>query len=153
MENKKSFNLEIVILGFLVVGVLMIILINREFLFDNEMSRIDRYDHKDVIGEINNNRINFDFSLTGVETIWELDAIDDGIVNIEYLSDVKEGEFKVSLVKPNNEVIDILNQSQYGEKEIEIPRGKSIIQISGERSKGNLQFYVGSRDNIVLTSR
>ena len=161
MENKKSVNFAIVIFGVLVVGILMIIkpLINKYYLLENEMSEIDRYEKmklynsKDIIGETTNNRTNFDFSLTGVETIWELDAIDDGIVNVEYLSDIKEGNFKVSLVKSNNEVVDILNQSEYGETEIEIPKGKSIIQISGEGSKGNLQFYVGSKDNILLTSR
>lgn len=85
---------------------------------------------------------------TGMVTVYELKTDEDSTIKVDFKADISNGDFKIVLIDPNDNVIDILEQSSSVEKEIDIPSGKSRLKIVGYNAKGNITLTL-SNDNDV----
>lgn len=49
-----------------------------------------------------------------MDTIWQVISNNDTEINIKYSSNIESGKFKVVLIDPYNNVINILEQTELG---------------------------------------
>jgi len=85
-----------------------------------------------------------------MDTIWKLETSQDTSVNIEYTSEISSGKFKVVLINPDDEVINILEQSTSGNRDVNLINGKSRIKIVGNNARGKLQLSISSNKDVKL---
>lgn len=162
MKSRKS--LVIAIISLLILGAIIINLnpiikalyvgsYQRTLYNDNSkiIAEGDSYSFLNKTGINENNETNLEFRFTGMDTIWELDASKDTVIKIDYKSEILEGKFKVVLIEPTDKIINIIEQSATGNKEISIIKGKSRIKMVGDDAKGKLQWTMLSSNDVNIT--
>ncbi len=98
------------------------------------------------------NELNADIKLSGIDTLWELDCEKPDNLVITYTSENKSGDFKVVLVKPNQEVEVLFENTEEGTKYKKIPMGKNYIRIIGSQSDVafEIDYKVGDQTKITM---
>lgn len=89
-------------------------------------------------------------TFSGMETIWKIEAQDEGILALEFTSIVNRGEFKVVLISPENEVVNILQQNEAGFKSVPLKIGFSRLKIVGLESSGELTLTISGGEKIKI---
>lgn len=126
----------------------------REIFDDNNkiISQSDSYSFRNRVGRTLGNESNIEFSFfTGMETIWKINASEKEDIRIEYNSSISEGDFKIVLITPENEVINIISQSGEGNKIIQLNKGSSRFKIIGRDAKGEIEIKIEGGENIKLS--
>lgn len=82
----------------------------------------------------------------GVKVLWVIEAEDNSEIELSYDLQVKEGEFKIVLVTPKAEIINIAEQSKKGSFNIDASEGKYSIKIVGRKAAGNIQIDLVSHE-------
>lgn len=150
--NKKSLIL---------VGVLLLTLLlsacssngDKKGIY-NDNSKIikegDSYTYKERKGETTENGCNIEFSsFSGMETIWSIEALKEDKITINFNSKVNKGDFKLVLITTDNEVINILENTQEGNSEVTIKEGKSRIKFVGKATSGSCEISILSKDEDI----
>ena len=79
-----------------------------------------------------NNHSDISFSVfNGIDTITLLNTGDGDELEIEFISKINKGYFKLVFISPDNEIIVLLNQSQKGIKKLIPGKGISRIKMMG----------------------
>lgn len=113
----------------------------------NDNSKIvkeaDSYNYLKRVGNAKGNNASITFDrFYGMDTIWTIDADEDGAIKIDYDADIKNGSFKTVIITPNNVVNLIFENSQSGSKEISVKKGKNRIKIIGSDARGEIDFTI-----------
>lgn len=118
---------------------------DQEKIFDDLNIIIQDYDSYSYLikkGQNVGNTSDLEFYFTGMDTIWNINAQNDGVLHVSYQSVIINGEFKVLLIAPDNKIVTILEQSESGEKDIRVLEGISIIKIVGRNAEGRIKMIL-----------
>ena len=163
MKSIKKFI--ILIISLMVIGVIaskVIIVLESDSLgangrdiYNNEykiVSENDSYSYlrKKLKNEENNMNLKF-VEFTGIDTAYNIESYKEGIITLQYETEILKGEFKVLLITPSNEIVNVLEGNNKGNNNIKISSGKSKIRIVGNKSTGNLKINITSSDDIDIT--
>ncbi|WP_291651286.1 hypothetical protein [Clostridium sp.] len=157
MSNKKL----VYFIGPIIIVSGIVITINRfldKFYFENNENCIyndnskivsinDNHSYLEKKGINENSSTDITFKFTGMDTIWQVMSGNDTEITIKYSSNIESGKFKVVLIDPNNNIINILEQTQLGEGKYTIKKGTSRIKIVGSETTGNLEMDISIRED------
>lgn len=111
----------------------------------------DSFTFKVRIGNSMNNEASIKFStFNGMETLWSINAKNNGSITLDYDAEIDKGDFKLVLITPDNEIVKIFEGSEEGEKRIDLIEGESRIKIVGKESKGKLTIYIKEEENVKI---
>ena len=113
----------------------------------------DSYSYIGKVGTSEGQKTELKFELSGMETLWEIEAEEDSYLDTEYLSSIESGQLKVVMITPQNEVETIFEQTGTGNKSILVKAGLNRIKIVGKSAKGNIKFTLYPGENIQLKAR
>ncbi|WP_157453633.1 hypothetical protein [Clostridium sartagoforme] len=77
-----------------------------------------------------------------MDTIWSIISENDAMISINFSSDIELGTFKVVLIDPNNNITNILEQSQEGTEVYKVKKGNNRIKIVAKEAKGKLKLDI-----------
>jgi hypothetical protein len=111
----------------------------------------DSYSFGSRIGNTYDDKTKFKFSrFYGTETLWTVDAKEEGTITLEIKADVENGKFKAVLISPDKEVSTIFEGSKEEKLEVKVPKGKSRIKVVGDGAKGDISIKIKESDNIKV---
>ncbi|MEG0550671.1 MAG: hypothetical protein RR554_05895 [Vagococcus sp.] len=98
------------------------------------------------------NKLDAKVKFSGIDTLWELDCQKNDELVIAYKTENKTGKFKVLLVKPDQEMELIVENTETGTSTLEIPKGKNYIRIVGSQSEADIEmsYKVGTQTKIIM---
>ena len=125
----------------------------KKTIFDNNDKIVqegDSFYFLNRVGETNEKYTDIEYSkFYGVQTIWVIQSEKQSEILLNVNSKVKNGGFKVVLVTPEQEGINIVEQNNKGTYKINVPEGKYSIKIVGKNAYGrirvDLEAAVGDR--------
>lgn len=158
MKSIKKFI--ILVISLIIVGAVaskVIILLetnrlgaNERNIYNNEkkiVSESDSYSYLRRKLENEEKNIKFEFvEFTGIDTAYNIESTKEGIIELQYESQILKGKFKILLITPKNEIITVLS----GNSNIKIESGQSKIRIVGYRSTGNFKMNIISTYGIDI---
>ena len=162
MKSIKKFI--ILIISLIIVGAIaskVIILLesdrlgaNERNIYNNEekiVSESDSYSYLRRKLENEKNNMDFEFvEFTGIDTVYNIQSTKEGVIELQYKSEILKGKFKILLITPKNEIITVLSGNSKGNSKIKIESGESKIRIVGYKSTGNFTMNVISTDDIDI---
>lgn len=121
----------------------------------NDNSKIasqgDSYTFRDRIGSTRSDNLSLTFSgFYGKQTIWRMDAIEIGSINLDVRTILKGGKFKICLVNTNKEVSVIAEGQNSKNVSISIPTGRSALVIIGNNADGEVNISLREKVNVSI---
>lgn len=114
--------------------------------FDDEDKIVedkDSYTYKKRIGKTVENEIDLKFSsFTGIETINRIKVNEEKEIIFTFQSTIDDGDFKVVLITPEDEIINILEGTSEGTESITLKKGISKIKLVGKKAKGEVKINI-----------
>ena len=160
MRLKKNITIGGLLILVICPAIIISVIIKGSYAGDyqksiyNDNSKItavaNSYSYLNKVGTNENNKTDLEFRFTGMDTIWELEAEKDTDIKLSYNSNISGGKFKVVLITPQEQVIDIIDQASAGEKEIKLVSGKSRIKIVGDDARGNLKMELFGEEGVKI---
>lgn len=80
------------------------------------------------------------FKFSGMDTIWCINSKNEVDVVFKYNAVIKEGDFKVVLINPDDSINEIIDSSEEGEITHLIKPGKTRVKIVGNKVSGSLKL-------------
>lgn len=154
MKNSKAFI--VILLSILILGIVTGCNVNdyqKNIYSDNSkiVKEGDSYTFKNRLGSTTKDEINIKFStFYGMQTIWIIEASKEGVLTINYESQIKNGDFKTVLISPDDVVSHIFEQSENGNTTLNIPKGKSRIKIVGNGANGEVAITIKPDENMQI---
>ena len=125
-------------------------------IYDNDaliLEEADSYTYS-VRTENNANVANqFDLTFrgfTGKETIFTLNVNRTTSIDIDYLSDVSSGHFKVVITTPDSKVFTILTGSDEDNETLSLGEGTYLIMLVGKTAFGSVSMTLSNIDDITI---
>lgn len=114
--------------------------------FDDENKIIedkDSHTYKKRIGKTVENEVDIQFdSFTGIETINRIELDEEKDIIFNFKSTIDGGDFKVVLITPDDEIINILEGTNEGTKTISLKEGIIKIKLVGRKAEGEVKFNI-----------
>lgn len=143
-KNIQKFALlfSLVILSFVLGGCG--IDEDKETIYDDDQ-RIaqegDSFSFYQRTGETDEKHVDIKYNrFYGVQTLWVIKTKDQSEINLNYNSQVNNGKFKVVLITPEREVINIAEQNRKGSFKVAVSKGKYSLKIVGNNANGAIRF-------------
>ena len=129
---------------------------NQKYIYNDDLKIMDQGDsysfsYKEGICE--GNTVDLKFKFTGSNTLWDIETNNEAVINIDYSANISDGKFKVILITPENEIINVLEQSDSGKKEIKLKNGTSRIKMVALDAKGSLILNIEDNEQIILKGK
>ena len=125
-------------------------------IYDNDaliLEEADSYTYS-VRTENNANVANqFDLTFrgfTGKETIFTLNVNRTTSIDIDYLSDVSSGHFKVVITTPDSKVFTILTGSDEDNETLSLGEGTYLIKLVGKTAFGTVSMTLSNINDIRI---
>lgn len=157
MMNKKILIGSVILLLIAIIFGSMYVfnhmtLSHREIYDDNSaiIKVADSYTYVNKSGTSKKNETSLTFELTGMETLWKINAEKEGSIDIDYTSSINDGQLKLVLIKPDDSIDIIFEQSDTGIKSFKVQKGLNRIKIVGRQAKGTVKFKIHSDKEIEL---
>jgi len=99
-----------------------------------------------------NNKSQMKFNMSGMETLWEIEASKDNFIDIEYSSKISRGNFKVVLISPDNNLQTVFEGTGEGTIRAEILEGVNRIKVVGKNAKGSINIILISNESNRISS-
>ncbi|MGI6451663.1 MAG: hypothetical protein ACOX3R_15790 [Desulfitobacteriia bacterium] len=101
----------------------------------------DSYSFYQRIGKTSQKYLAIEYSrFYGVQTIWVWKNEQEREIAVDYDSQVKSGKFKVVIVTPEGQIINIAEQNGQGSFKLVASRGKYSLKIVGYDAKGTVRL-------------
>jgi len=117
--------------------------------YDNDkyvVKQSDSYAYAERIGRTVNSTTDIQFSaFSGTDTIVFIMAEAGDELIAAFNSDISEGEFRIALISPDNDVSQILFQSEQGQKSFILEEGVSRIKFVGRDSSGTVHLRLAGQ--------
>lgn len=84
----------------------------------------------------------------GSNTFESMELEESSIVNIDFEAEILEGKFKIVLITPKEEVLNISENTEKGNFRIIAPEGNYIIKIVGNSASGRVTIKT-SKGNLL----
>ena len=123
-------------------------------IFDDESKIInqgDSYTYLTRLGKSIGNEAGIEFtSFSGTDTIYRIVSDGENAVVFSFESIVDKGDFKVVLITPDDEVINIVDGIKEGSETILLKEGTSRIKLVGKKAKGEIKLKIESGENVDI---
>lgn len=115
----------------------------------------DDYTYSRTSSENSNDKIDWNYSdFSGDDTVWILNSKEDCEITINYHSTVDNGKFKVVLANPKKEEVeDILEGTEEGNKTIKLSKEEYRIKIVGKNAEGQIKLSINENKNVEITNK
>jgi len=117
--------------------------------FDSDkyvVKQVDSFTYAERVGRTVNSATDILFrSFSGTDTIVYIMAEAGDELILTYNSIISEGEFRIVLISPINDVSNILIHSEKGEKSFILEEGVSRIKFVGRESSGSVNLVLSGR--------
>ncbi len=101
----------------------------------------DSYTFVGRSGNESKNRIDVSFrKFAGVQTLWLIEAKEDGVIELDYDNEITKGDFKLVVVTPEGEVDNVAEQTNKGSYKVTTSKGKYRIKIVGRTATGEFEM-------------
>jgi len=111
----------------------------------------DSYTFRDRIGSVKENNLSLTFNgFYGKQSIWRLDAVEDGSVDLDIKITMKTGMFKLCLINNENKVSLIAEGLSINKLSVPIKKGRSYLVIVGNNADGEVRASLQATDGIVV---
>lgn len=157
-SQMKHYNK--LILGIFIVLTIMIItscssVVNyQNSIFQDEnkiVENVDSYTYRSRIGKSRGNKYDVKFaSFSGMDTIYKIKSDGENDVVFAFESVIEDGEFKVVLITPDDEIINLVNGTKEGNERIKIKEGVNRIKLVGKKAKGEIKLKIDSGEDIAI---
>lgn len=115
-------------------------------IFDDEneiVKKTNSYTYRSKKGTAEDDKINLEFaSFTGKDTVYKIRVDKESKVTFHFDSKIDKGDFKVVVVTPHDKIINVLNGTERGSKEIILEEGTNRIKFLGRRAKGKIDIDI-----------
>ncbi|WP_026477187.1 hypothetical protein [Alkaliphilus transvaalensis] len=161
MNQKLKFILPALV----VLAIMALAIFNFPAPFDNSKQRaiyddnskiveaFDSYSFQRRLGGNTEEETNITFNFSGMETLWDITASQESTIQILFDAKISKGRFKVVLISPDMEVINILENTQNGAMELKLSEGASRIKIVGDNTRGDLHLSFANYEDVIIESR
>lgn len=127
----------------------------QESIFNDEKKIVkegDSHTYKTRLGSIKNNETDIKFtSFTGSETIYKFKADEENNITFNFNSTINNGDFKVVLITPEDEIINIIYGQEEGSETILLKKGISRMKLVGNKANGEINIYIDAEKEIKIT--
>jgi len=89
-------------------------------------------------------------SFSGTDTIFRITSDTGSDIVFNFESIVDKGDFKVVLITPDNEIIEIVNGGKEGNEIVKLKEGTSRVKLVGRKSKGQIKMDIEAEENIKI---
>ena len=97
------------------------------------------------------NQVHIEFSkFYGTDTIWRIESNGNNTLELSYKSEISKGKFKLVLVTEDEEVVNLLESSDEGTREVDIEKGTYRLKFVGQNAKGKVFIDIEENSNIEL---
>lgn len=155
----KKFTLHLFFIFIISLSLIMLsscgnINENKQSIYDDDGKIVRSGDSYNYVKKSENStkyKVGMTFgTFNGMDTLWRLESEGDASFTIEYDSEIDKGKFKCVLISPDDEVINIFEQSEEGIKTYKLLEGTSRIKIVGNNAGGAIAFVVSSDEEISI---
>lgn len=129
---------------------------NLEDLYSNEprqTGKINSYRYSNFMSSnTNNESANASFtSFIGLDTLWDLNATEDGQLIVHYDVESSEGSYKMVLVNYKDKTVTTIVESQgKDQKTYDLKKGKYAIKHVGLKANGEFSLKLQASANIEI---
>lgn len=114
-------------------------------------ARADSYSFVKRTGNFHDDTLSINFKgFSGKQTLWEINAKEDGEVSMDYRATLMSGKLKTCLITTEKEVVMITEATRSGTKSLSVHKGKSYITIVGNGADGSIEISLTAQDGISL---
>lgn len=154
MKKNKFLTTTLILVFLIILGGCSNISSYQKEIYDDD-SKIskqgDSYSFALRSGSTNGNETEIKFiTFNGMETLFNIDSKEEGTINLDYNSEINSGLFKLVLINPDDEIINIFEGSQNGSTTVNIKNGKSRLKIVGNDAKGEIKLLIKENGNIKI---
>lgn len=89
-------------------------------------------------------------SFSGTDTIFKITSDTETAIVFNFESIVDKGDFKVVLITPEDEIVEIVNGEQGGSETIQLKEGKSRVKLVGRKAKGQIKMNIEAGEDIKI---
>lgn len=153
MRKKKNLIIIVIVIISILGGFIFTIGSYQKSIYEDNSKIISKFDSSFYLNQVSNKIggvLKSKFRFTGMDTVYKLNAKEDGTISVNYNVNITSGKFKIVLISPDNEVITILEGSGEGNKEILLTNGKSRLKLVGNNAKGNIEISINTKNNIKI---
>lgn len=89
-------------------------------------------------------------SFSGTDTIFKITSDTESAIVFNFESIVDKGDFKVVLITPDDEIVEIVNGEKEGSETIKLKEGISRVKLVGRKSKGQIKMDIDAGEEIKI---
>ncbi len=86
----------------------------------------------------------------GMQTVWEVNAEEEGLLKVNYDCQLKRGKLKVVVITPELDVMHLFEQCGKGSREITLSEGKYVVRIVGKNANGKVSMQLEHGENVSI---
>lgn len=103
----------------------------------------DSYSYTNKTGSVEEDRLLYEIKgFYGKDTVWEIVADDECIINLNVSADIKSGKFKLCLVSNDSVVTTIFENSQDGVYPVTLTAGTNRVIMVGCKASGSVNVLL-----------
>ena len=111
------------------------------------------YNYTNSIGESSNDKMDMKYSgFYGTDTIWILEVKEESEITFNYDSIVDSGNFKAVLINNKEEIENISEGTEQGNKTIKLAKGKYKFKLVGRDAEGEINISINKNNNVGITN-
>jgi uncharacterized protein YxeA len=155
LKNKILFCICLLFL----IGIIIIcrVVFAKNNIYNNN-EKIVKYDYSYNYtnrigeGENSNDKIDIKYSgFYGTDTIWILESKEESEITFNYDSIVNSGDFKAVLINSQNEIENILEGTDQGNKTMKLAKGKYKFKLVGRNAEGKVKISIDKNKSIEVS--
>lgn len=164
-NNMRSINkILILIICLFIIGIVSwkyipmlewgVIGAHEKNMYDNEQRIKEQGDsYSYLLRKLNNNNdeVELKFSeFTGTDTLYTMECDFDTSIKLNYNLELSKGRFKIVVIDPSGDIMNITESSGKDTKEIKLKSGVYRIKLVGEKTSGLLKISILYDKNINI---
>jgi hypothetical protein len=151
--DKKLLIIIILLLSVIIAGCSPSVRYQNSIFDDEEkiIANRDSFTYRHRIGNNSEDELDLKYaSFSGIETVYKITTEEKNNVTFDFESEVEKGDFKVVLITPDSQVVDIIHGTHEGSETIPIKEGISKIKLVGKRAKGHIKIKISADKDVEV---
>ncbi len=129
---------------------------DKEAIYDSDELMLESgdsyfYSLRDDASEDVANQIDLSYrGFIGRDTIWTIQVDESTTIDFSYRSELRNGQFKIIIVTPTNEIHTLLSMSDEDTESITFPEGRYDIKFIGKNAFGSISMTIAVTPGVTL---
>ncbi|MCT4584007.1 MAG: hypothetical protein N4A54_03695 [Peptostreptococcaceae bacterium] len=163
---KKKFNKHILLIAVLSIFLLAVginqitktplyqsisFLVSKNSIYDDDKkiaNKFNSYNYTTLSSsEIKNGRCDYNFGkFSGMDTIFNIECKENETLHYDFDLDLKEGDFKVVLIDPDDKVIKLVDKTGKNNSDYKTKKGNYRIKFVGRDASAKITFSIKKKE-------